>query len=378
MASNIVLYTWPGHWDLPSWDPSSLAAVIFLQLALPGGFTVAECTNPDSSPSGQLPYIVHDAQTVSTFPSIVKYVSKVKAPKTERQRPLDLDLALLPLERAQSSAWLAHVSARMGDLVAYVFYSLDDNWTKMTKPAMAAVQPIPQRYYLPDRVRESYKPRLESVGLWGQAAAEKTEKKPFEKPTAKPEPKEVKSQYLRVFERQKVEELALSTFDVYNRLLGDNLYFYQNQCTSLDILLAAHILPLLKPPFPDPYIQNILREKYPTLVDHSERILALTLPPSTQLTRMAIPTSCASLFLFPRATNHAHRNPEEEAERKRFTRMRWSWIALAGASVAYYVVSLSMMARARVLREGPSYLEQDDEEEEEEEEVGEEDGEEEE
>ena len=26
--------------------------------------------------------------------------------------------------------------------------------------------PIPQRYYVPNRIRELYKPRLESVGLW--------------------------------------------------------------------------------------------------------------------------------------------------------------------------------------------------------------------
>jgi sorting and assembly machinery component 37 len=26
--------------------------------------------------------------------------------------------------------------------------------------------PIPQRYYVPGRIRESYKPRLEAAGLW--------------------------------------------------------------------------------------------------------------------------------------------------------------------------------------------------------------------
>lgn len=28
------------------------------------------------------------------------------------------------------------------------------------------MMPIPQRYYVPNRIRELYKPRLESVGLW--------------------------------------------------------------------------------------------------------------------------------------------------------------------------------------------------------------------
>lgn len=26
--------------------------------------------------------------------------------------------------------------------------------------------PVPQRYYVPNRIRELYKPRLETVGLW--------------------------------------------------------------------------------------------------------------------------------------------------------------------------------------------------------------------
>lgn len=28
------------------------------------------------------------------------------------------------------------------------------------------MMPIPQRYYVPDRIRELYRPRLEAVGLW--------------------------------------------------------------------------------------------------------------------------------------------------------------------------------------------------------------------
>lgn len=28
------------------------------------------------------------------------------------------------------------------------------------------MMPIPQRYYVPNRIRELYKPRLETIGLW--------------------------------------------------------------------------------------------------------------------------------------------------------------------------------------------------------------------
>ena len=36
--------------------------------------------------------------------------------------------------------------------------------------------PIPQRYYVPNRIRELYKPRLETVGLWPAESETPSEK----------------------------------------------------------------------------------------------------------------------------------------------------------------------------------------------------------
>lgn len=51
-ASEIKLYVWPGQWGLPSYDPYSLSAILYLQLAIPAKFCVVECTDTDLSPSG--------------------------------------------------------------------------------------------------------------------------------------------------------------------------------------------------------------------------------------------------------------------------------------------------------------------------------------
>jgi len=51
-TGGLVLHIWPGQWDLPSFDPPCLAAVLYLQLAIPGKFRIVENSNPDSSPSG--------------------------------------------------------------------------------------------------------------------------------------------------------------------------------------------------------------------------------------------------------------------------------------------------------------------------------------
>lgn len=57
-SSRIVLYVWPGQWSLPSFDPQCLAALLYLQLAIPGQFTVAECSYPDLSPTGKCLHIL--------------------------------------------------------------------------------------------------------------------------------------------------------------------------------------------------------------------------------------------------------------------------------------------------------------------------------
>ncbi|KDQ33461.1 hypothetical protein PLEOSDRAFT_20363 [Pleurotus ostreatus PC15] len=335
--SLLVLHTWPGCWDLPSFDPSCLAAILYLQLVLPNKFVIEECTNPDLSPSGQLPYLSHETQIVSTFPSIVKYVSKLK--KVDGVNIPDLDSVLSPMERATSVAWISHVSTNMGDIVAHMFYSLEDNWTKTLRPHLAAMQPIPQRYYLPDRIRASYRPRLEAAGLWNLPGIEQQEKKPFEKPKAKVEPENLKEKYVRVFERQKVEEKASALFDVYARLLGDKQYFFQSQCTTVDLLLAAHILLLIKPRFADPLLQTLLHERYPQLIEHSERVFSQTSPRDVGIVKSSPVYSTRSLFALPHHAKSAPRtagSDEKAAEEWKYTKMRWGWFALAGASIVYY------------------------------------------
>lgn len=66
---------------------------------------------------------------------------------------------------------------------------------------MASMLPIPQRYYVPGRIREMHRPRLEAAGLWSQAASE-PEKDSFGKRQKTDDPKD---EYARAFERDKVQ-----------------------------------------------------------------------------------------------------------------------------------------------------------------------------
>ena len=55
-----------------------------------------------------------------------------------------------------------------------MFYALDTNFRGLTGPALASMLPVPQRYYVPSRIRECHRPRLEASGLWILSDGEKS------------------------------------------------------------------------------------------------------------------------------------------------------------------------------------------------------------
>jgi sorting and assembly machinery component 37 len=77
--------------------------------------------------TGQLPYLTHGHHTVAPLSSIVKYVARLppasvppvvaEADTPEPTFVADVDALLSPLERAQRTAWIAHVESALGDLV---------------------------------------------------------------------------------------------------------------------------------------------------------------------------------------------------------------------------------------------------------------------
>jgi hypothetical protein len=89
-----------------------------------------------------------------------------------------------------------------------MFFSFSENWWNLTNPTYASVLPIPQRYYVPGRIREIFKPRLEASGLWNLPAMEPKVKSPFAQ--KKEETKNEKDTYGRAFKREKARILIIS------------------------------------------------------------------------------------------------------------------------------------------------------------------------
>ncbi|KAJ7724458.1 hypothetical protein DFH07DRAFT_854826 [Mycena maculata] len=332
-----VLHIWsgPGQWGLPSFDPHSLVAVLYLQLAMPGQFEIVNCTNPDLSPSGTLPFLsTHDGKTLSPLSSILKYISGLKDAAS-------IDSGLNSFETSQKMAWCSHVDKNLGDLTAYMLYSLPTNWTKLIHPTLAHSLPVPQRYYVPGRMRNIHRPRLEAAGLWNQ--------QPVESPklTSK-DSTDHKEKIAQAFHRDKVLQIARDSLDIYKRLLGENQFIFNGRLTTLDIALAAHLLVILKPPFPDPLLSDLLVDSYPTLVSHAERVLAKSR--EFPVPMLGSPGGHSIRSLFPQLDLARGRGEKSEDE-VHYERMSSLWVFLAATSVGLYLMTMGSPVRVGVMEE---------------------------
>ncbi|KAG6918117.1 hypothetical protein DXG01_016305 [Tephrocybe rancida] len=354
-TSEITLHVWPSKFGLPSMEPSCLAAVLYLQPLFSGTVSIIECSDPTLSPTGgcvlilscegmsklrqsigQLPYLTHEQHTVSSLGSIIKYVAGLKVADATRSS-FNLDLSLSGTEKSQTTAWCAHVESNLGDIVSYVLYSNQSNWAKLTHPTLASMYPLPQRYYVPGRIREMYRPRLETAGLWDLPTKEE-EKKTLKEAKIKQKDQNTKT-FQETFGREKVLEKARASLDIYARLVGErDFIFGKDKPTTLDIVLAAHILLLLEPEFPDTSIQSLIKDSYPTLASHAWRVLNHVTIPGEPLLRTCSTPSFAWSSLLP-SPPMATRNEKPSEEDLHFRRMRWGFYGLTLGTLGVYLLT---------------------------------------
>jgi sorting and assembly machinery component 37 len=166
---------------------------------------------------GQLPFLVHEERIIPTFALIAKYVAGLKDFGTST----NLDASLNNTDQSRKVAWCAHVESNLGDLVViphlryvsqcyslvlkyHTLYSHHGNWTGLTQPMLASALPVPQCYYVPGRMRERHRARLEAAGLWSFIDVEKQGKKSFRETLKSTKEKADSHIYLQAFQREKV------------------------------------------------------------------------------------------------------------------------------------------------------------------------------
>jgi hypothetical protein len=166
-------------------------------------------------------------------------------------------------------------------------FVLEHNFAQVVHRDLVPLLPVPQRYYLPGRLRTALQPRLESVGLWVTANdynTSDTSEQPFQSLGAQLHAKASQARATRdklvstVFAREKVIERARTSFDllVPLTLASPTPFFFASsgeRPTTLDITLAAQLLVLVYAPLPSNPIYDLLKDSYPTLLDHALAVM---------------------------------------------------------------------------------------------------------
>ena len=166
-------------------------------------------------------------------------------------------------------------------------YSLHPNYHLMTRPTLVSLLPFPQRLYMPDRMRNLQRERLQSAFLWDESE-EPQENPRFQTFSRGVEPTKGDDTIQRVFRSERVSpsqglgllywfnyllqllEQARDVFETLSRLIpGNDSFLYGENPSSVDTLLAAHVLLLLHAPFPNPMLKTLLLESFPLLVSHA-------------------------------------------------------------------------------------------------------------
>ena len=93
-----------------------------------------------------------------------------------------------------------------------MYYALSANWSGKTAKTLASLLPLPQRYYLPQRIRVSHQPRLEASDLWNSAIVEQEEEEEkrhfsFRRAPKKTKKAAEKAKFKATAERNKVRVL---------------------------------------------------------------------------------------------------------------------------------------------------------------------------
>ena len=107
---------------------------------------------------------------------------------------------------------------------------------------------VPQKYYVPRRIRDTYIPRLEAVGLWNLPVEEKAkEKKSFQNQQKSLPIEDIKSNTTvsQAFQSEKVHSFSRYSFisecyeqvivkaraelEIYSKLLSGKEYVFQNR-----------------------------------------------------------------------------------------------------------------------------------------------------
>lgn len=281
----LELHVWGPAFSLPSIDAHCLAAIAYLQQAVPRGeWQLIASSNPALSPTNELPALRNGDIWIGGFRNIFHYIAQYSAGDWV------LDAGLPEQEGADCIAFSSFLESHGQPLLDLSLYVSSENYSTITRPIYNTIQSFPLPYLTPGSIRASAKARTEHLGLSG-LDIDTEEGSAHEKsiiPESLRHPKNTVSSLLaaapEVNAQIRLNALATAFFEPLQALRGEKRYFVSSKkFSSLDCLILGYLSLMLVPELPQPWLANAMRKKFPGLCNWTEALIASVYGPETTL-----------------------------------------------------------------------------------------------
>ncbi|WFD32887.1 carboxy-cis,cis-muconate cyclase [Malassezia sp. CBS 17886] len=299
----LAVSVWGAADALPSIDPASLYAVALLQLARVDAVAVAPHTDHvptlyevKDTPAARAPGDDAAASTRAAPLLATASATTLHAIRDYLRENAAVDAGRPPAVASSAVALEALLDDVMSDLVLHALFSLPPNFQKVTAPALAGPHRRMLPASMPRRLRAAVRARLQSPGiaLWGTGGSWEREERAEARRwntsaglAAARDPTDalpraglasddaLASDVREEWERSRLAVRARELFRAASAFLGTGDFLLGcTEPTSVDARLYSLLAPLLLPTvaLPVAVLPNLLREEFPSLVSHTERL----------------------------------------------------------------------------------------------------------
>ncbi|RDL31127.1 Uncharacterized protein BP5553_09916 [Venustampulla echinocandica] len=271
----LELHVWGPAFSLPSIDPHCLAAIAYLQQAVPRGKWVLVATSdPALSPTNELPALRNGDIWIGGFRNIFHYLAQFSSGEWV------LDAGLPDQQGADCIAFSSFVESHGQPLIDLSLYVSSQNYTTITRPIYNTIQAFPLPYLTPPSIRATAKQRTAHLGLSSlDVDTENGEgrREPSIIPESLRKPKPTVSNLLAASPETnsqiRLSALATTLFEPLQKLKGKKRYLVSDtHFSSLDCLALGYLSLILVPDLPQPWLAQTMRSNFPDLAAWTEEL----------------------------------------------------------------------------------------------------------
>ncbi|CZT07782.1 related to translocase of outer mitochondrial membrane complex, subunit TOM37/Metaxin 1 [Rhynchosporium agropyri] len=263
----LELHVWGPAFGLPSIDAHCLAAIAYLQQAVPRGkWQLIASSDPGLSASNSLPALRNGDILIGGFRNIFHYIAQFSAGEWI------LDAGLPEQESADCIAFSSFVDSHGQPLLDLSLYVSSQNYTTTTRPLYNSIQSFPLPYLTPPSIRAAAKIRTAHLGLSSldidtDGPQDTTQSIiPSSLRIPKPTVTTLLAASPETNAQIRLTALAEDFFHPLQQLRKKKAFMVSDtQISSLDCLVLGYLSLMLVSELPQPWLSRTMREKFPAL-----------------------------------------------------------------------------------------------------------------